>query len=307
AKDPPGCAGRLDALRVEQHFRARWCPRRPVAASGGTVPLESHQLSPGCARRHARPQESPWPGHHHPRRSPLPPMSPERPFEKPVGPMGTTIALCVGLLFSRCALALNPSLDINQYAHTSWRVGDGLFEGRIQAIAQTPDGYLWVGTELGLLRFDGVRTEPWQPPAGERLPSTNVTKLLVTQDGRLWIGTADGLASWKDGRLVHYPQLAGHGVVALVEDRGGLVWAGGLGVPTGRLCAIQSNGVECFGQDGTLGRGVLSLYEENGNLWVGAETGLWRWKPGPPKRYAMPTTNLNDLSKVDNGPLLIAT
>ena len=71
-----------------------------------------------------------------------------------------------------CAFALDPSLDINQYAHTAWKVREGFSKGIIFSIAQTPDGYLWLGTEFGLLRFDGVRSVPWQPPAGQHLPSS---------------------------------------------------------------------------------------------------------------------------------------
>ena|SRR5438876_8005389 len=81
------------------------------------------------------------------------------------------IALGILLAFCPCALALNPSLDINQYAHTAWTVRDGFFKGIIFSIAQTPDGYLWLGTEFGLLRFDGIRSVPWQPPEGQHLPS----------------------------------------------------------------------------------------------------------------------------------------
>ena len=99
----------------------------------------------------------------------------------------------------------------------------------------------------------------------------------------------EGLASWKDGKLTHYPELAGQTVLALLEDREGTVWAGGYATPTGRLCAIQNGSAQCYGEDGSLGRGVLSLYEDSGgNLWAGAATGLWRWKPGPPKLYPMP-------------------
>jgi signal transduction histidine kinase/ligand-binding sensor domain-containing protein len=214
------------------------------------------------------------------------------------------LACCV------CAFALDPSLDINQYAHYAWTIRGGSFNSSVQAIAQTPDGYLWLGTPLGLLRFDGVRIVPWQPPAGEHLPDTNISKLLVTRDGRLWIGTAAGLASWKDGTLVHYPELAGQVISALVEDRGGTVWAGGIGIPAS-LCAIQSVRTQCYGQDGSLGRGASSLFEENGNLWVGAETGLWRWEPGRPKRYAIAMPNpsnfaVYDLNKGDGGQLLMA-
>ena len=126
-----------------------------------------------------------------------------------------TIAAAVLLACCRCASALNPSLDINQYAHNAWTIRDGFFKSVIYSIAQTPDGYLWLGTEFGLLRFDGVRSVPWQPPAGEHLPSTYIRSVLAARDGRLWIGTAEGLASWKDGKLTHYPELAGQNVHAL--------------------------------------------------------------------------------------------
>jgi signal transduction histidine kinase/ligand-binding sensor domain-containing protein len=205
-----------------------------------------------------------------------------------------------------CASALNPSLDINQYAHTAWTVRDGFFKSGITSIAQTPDGYLWLGTEFGLLRFDGVRSIAWQPPAGEHLPSTLIRDLLVARDGRLWIGTREGLASWKDGKLTHHRELAGRLVDSLYEDREGTIWAGGAAAPTGTLCAIQSGSAHCYGEGGSFGQGVLSLYEDSrGNLWVGAATGLWRWKPGPPIVYPMPDP-VQGLIEGDNDALLIS-
>ena len=156
------------------------------------------------------------------------------------------------LLMCPRASASDLSLDVSQYAHTAWKVGDGVLKGVISSysIAQTPDGYLWLGTEFGLLRFDGVRTVPWQPPAGEHLPGGSIRSLLTTRDGRLWIGTSQGLASWKDGKLTHYPELAGQ-VRPLLVDRAGTVWAGGFVSSTGRLCAIHSGGTHCYGQDGS--------------------------------------------------------
>src|SRR5262249_27964714 len=113
-----------------------------------------------------------------------------------------SVLLAVMLLAARpCAFALDPKLDVSQYAHTAWKVRAGFTKGRITAIAQTPDGYLWLGTEFGLLRFDGVRTVPWEVPAGQQLPSSFIVSLLATSDGTLWIGTFKGLASWKDGKL----------------------------------------------------------------------------------------------------------
>ena len=126
------------------------------------------------------------------------------------------------------ALALNPSLEVSQYAHTAWTVRDGFSLGTIFAMAQTPDGYLWLGGEFGLFRFDGVRFIPWQPPAGQHLPDKPYS-LLVTRDGTLWIGTFAGLVSWNGGKLTRYPELDGQFVTSLLEDREGTVWAGTLG------------------------------------------------------------------------------
>src|SRR6202049_4461095 len=147
---------------------------------------------------------------------------------------GAVIALGILLACCPCASALNPSLDINQYAHTAWTVREGFFKSGITSIAQTPDGYLWLRTEFRLLRFDGVRSVPWQPPAGEHLPSSFIRSLLAAHDGRLWIGTAEGLASWKDGKLTQYPELAGQVVRQLLEDRQRTVWADGWGPGTWR-------------------------------------------------------------------------
>src|SRR5258706_14741184 len=115
-------------------------------------------------------------------------------------------AVLAGMLLAgaSCAFALNPALDVSQYAHTAWKIRDGFTKGAINAIAQTPDGYLWLGTEFGLLRFDGVRNVPWQPPADQPLPSSRIRSLLAARDGALWIGTSGGLASWKGGELAQY-------------------------------------------------------------------------------------------------------
>jgi ligand-binding sensor domain-containing protein/signal transduction histidine kinase len=219
-----------------------------------------------------------------------------------LGAMGSAI-----LLACPSAFALNPSLDVNQYAHNAWTVRDGFFKGNITSIAQTPDGYLWLGTEFGLVRFDGVRAVSWQPPAGDRLPGSYVRSLLAARDGSLWIGTRAGLASWKDGKLTQYPALANQEVDSLLEDRNGTIWAGAYAIPAGELCAIQNGNTHCYGADGSFGRWLPSLYEDSGgNLWTGAETGLWRWKPRPSKLYLKPDTP-QALVEGDNGALLIAT
>jgi signal transduction histidine kinase/ligand-binding sensor domain-containing protein len=219
------------------------------------------------------------------------------------------IALIATLLaWPPSVFALNPALDVSQYAHTTWKIRDGFTKGVIRGIAQTPDGYLWLGTEFGLVRFDGVQTVSWQPPPDQHLPDNFIWSLLAARDGTLWIGTAKGLASWRDGKLTQYPELAGQYIFKLLEDREGTVWVAGVGIPTGRLCTIRNGSVQCYGKDGALGRFVLSLYEDSkGRIWAGVEGELWLWKPGPPKFYPLPgePNGIRGIGEDGQGALLV--
>jgi ligand-binding sensor domain-containing protein len=182
------------------------------------------------------------------------------------------------LLWSSPVLALDPSLDVIQYAHTVWRIREDTIRGEVQQIAQTREGYLWLATDSGLLRFDGFRMVPWEPPAGEHLPSNNVRGLLAARDGTLWIGTDRGLASWRDGKLAHYPELDGFDVATVLEDHERTVWAGGAlweSVGPGKLCEIKDRRTQCYGSDGTFRYGVTALFEDRRrNLWLGTGNGL---------------------------------
>jgi len=185
--------------------------------------------------------------------------------------------------------ALDTTLDITQFAHQVWKIRDGFTEGYTESIAQTPDGYLWLGTEFGLIRFDGIRHVLWSPSTGQHLPSSNIRALLAARDGSLWIGTDSGLARWNNRKLTEYRELAGYNVFTLLEDHEGTIWAGGNSLPTGRICAIRQLDIRCDGQDGSLGTGPVSIYEDSqGSLWVGVAAGMWRWKPQPSMLYRVP-------------------
>ena len=205
-----------------------------------------------------------------------------------------TAGLLAWILLAPCApaLALDPALDVSQYAHTAWKIREGFTEIPIDSIAQTPDGYLWLGTLNGLFRFDGVRKVQWVPPRNQHLPSDQIIKLLVGRDGTLWIGTDRGLASWKGPELRTYPELAGSYVFGLLEDRDGALWAGSrdrAGALVGRLCEIKNGNALCSKSDSRLV--VSSLLEDSdGVLWVGTIGGLWRWKPGAPQFYPVADT-----------------
>jgi len=198
------------------------------------------------------------------------------------------ISTCILLVLCNSAYALNPSVHVSQYSHTSWKVRDGFATEAPVVIAQTPDGYLWLGTPSGLLRFDGIRNVPWQPPSDQPLPSNTIMSLLAARDGSLWIGTSKGLARWKDGKLTQYSELSGRYIFQILEDHEGTIWASGLTITTGRLCSIQNSTVHCDGDDGSLGRGAFNLFEDSkGNLWAGVKDGIWQFKPGPRKFYPL--------------------
>jgi ligand-binding sensor domain-containing protein len=213
----------------------------------------------------------------------------------------------VSLLFrSASLLASEPSLEVSQYAHTAWTVRDGFSLGGVFAMAQTPDGYLWLGNGSGLFHFDGNQFIRWQPPAGEQRSIGGVYSLLCARDGTLWIGTFEGLASWRDGRLTWFPEFDKVFVTSMLEDRNHTVWIGTITRHGGRLCTVQSGRGTCSGDDGRFGEFVWSLHEDQmGALWVGADSGVWKWAPGSPRRYPIPGVRVGDLSASDDGRLLI--
>ena len=212
-----------------------------------------------------------------------------------------------------CAAALDPALDIGQYAHTAWRTRDGFAKGSINAFAQTPDGYLWLGTNSELLRFDGVRSVPWQPPEGQSLPDKHVAVLAGARDGTLWIGTFRGLVAWNGHQLVRYPSLDGYSITSILQDHDGTVWVSAAravreSFKAGLVCAIRAAGSECQGADGSLGSWTGSLYEDSrGTLWVASSRGVWRWKPGPPSLCPIVdvTDSYQSLAEAATGALLV--
>jgi signal transduction histidine kinase/ligand-binding sensor domain-containing protein len=205
------------------------------------------------------------------------------------------------------AWAVNPSLHISQYAHTAWRIQDGVFSGAPNAITQTTDGYLWIGTETGLLRFDGVRFVPWTPPDGTHLPSSYISSLWGARDGSLWIGMEGGLSHWDKQHLTTYlitPEL----INSIIEDHNGTVWfTRSRGSDTaGGLCRIIGTGMRCYGKaDGLPGADLASSLVEDrlGNFWLGSDTAVFRWKPGSSSTFML--TKLKSHQGI-NGPKSLA-
>jgi len=143
---------------------------------------------------------------------------------------------CATLTAIACGVAvpvqgLDPNKSIGQFTHTAWSAKDGI-PGPVQAIAQTPDGYLWLATRAGLYRFDGLRFISWEAaPGGENLPRSSIAALCTARDGSLWIGFASSAISHlRNGTLHTYTPADGvhtGGVLSIAEDHKGAIWAAG--------------------------------------------------------------------------------
>lgn len=161
-----------------------------------------------------------------------------------------------------------------QYMVTSWTDQDGLPSSRIRAMAQDREGYLWLGTGAGLVRFDGVVFIPWQVSGGPLLEEAEVTALCVTRDGSLWIGSSDGRVSrLRDRHVVNFGADDGlpRSALTFLEDREGTIWTGG----TGGVSRFRNNHWERVQTGDPSIQTVTALHEDrSGNLWVGTMSSI---------------------------------
>ncbi len=123
-------------------------------------------------------------------------------------------------------LALEPITPLANYGRQSWGMENGLPQNTVQALVQTRDGFVWLGTEAGLVRFDGNSFAVFDKNSTPALPGNDVRCLLETHDGALWIGTSEGLARWKDGIVTDFTTrdgLPGNGILEFWETRDGVL------------------------------------------------------------------------------------
>jgi PAS domain S-box-containing protein len=171
---------------------------------------------------------------------------------------------------------------ITQYANEVWQSEQGLPQNAVQALAQTRDGYLWLGTQEGLARFDGVRFTVFNRRNTPELKHNNIQSLLESRDGSLWIGTSDGLTRLKDRTFTTFTTdegLSNNYITSLFEDAAGKLWIGTSG---GGLNLFQNAGFLHYTTKEGLANDVVSAIHADhaGNLWIGTNEGLDCFKDG---------------------------
>jgi signal transduction histidine kinase/CheY-like chemotaxis protein/ligand-binding sensor domain-containing protein len=227
------------------------------------------------------------------------------------------------LIYPHAASAFGQSVS-EEFAFAPVSVVDGLPHNSAPKIIQGGDGYIWVGTESGLARFDGVKVTSYRTATTPALPHNFVRVMEVDHQGYLWIGTQNGIARHRAGAFERMG-LDGMAISALAATRRGEVWIGtamsglwsfhdgrwqahagaqGLfekeitslfvdasdqlfvGTRTGRLLRKRAGeGFVAFkGLDGQFG-GIISIAGTANALWIATERGLVRWRDGQARWY----------------------
>jgi ligand-binding sensor domain-containing protein/signal transduction histidine kinase/CheY-like chemotaxis protein/HPt (histidine-containing phosphotransfer) domain-containing protein len=204
-----------------------------------------------------------------------------RPMRAVVLPSGFRIrSFLAFMLFIVCgqALALDPLRQPSQYVLDNWQVSEGLPQASALAIARTPDGYLWVGTQEGLARFDGVRFTVFDADNEPAFSDNYVSALLVDRAARLWIGTGSGVVVLENGRFTAFTrivQLEHAYVRSMAEGNEGRFW---VGTESGLFEIGDGRALSFSVANGLPDNRIRALHEDReGVLWLGTGKGLVRF------------------------------
>ena len=171
-------------------------------------------------------------------------------------------------------MALDSSKNMSQYIHNIWQVEDGLPQNSIWAITQTKDGYIWLGTEEGLVRFDGISFTVFDTQNTAEIKSHQIWNFFEDKKGNFWIASANGLLLYKNGKFTAYTTkdgLSSNYLRTICEDRKGNIWIG-----TSRGLNLYKNGkfTVYTTKDGLSFDLVYVIKEDQkGNLWIGTDGG----------------------------------
>ena len=184
-------------------------------------------------------------------------------------------AACCVLLALQCK-ASDPDKPLSEYTHTVWTHKDGIPSAFIYALAQTRDGYLWLATTDGLVRFDGVRFVHWRPKTGHTALLGIVRSLCAARDGSLWIGTAAGLVGHIRGDELT-TSLVGAEIRAMLEDGDGTLWV----TTENHLLRFHPATQEQIGTAVALPGPFLSgpLQDKSSSIWLSTNSGVLRLDP----------------------------
>jgi PAS domain S-box-containing protein len=225
--------------------------------------------------------------------------------------LGLAVAACVPQ--ANAQAGLDPAKAITQYTHEVWQDSQGLPQDSVLAIAQTPDGYLWLGTEEGLVRFDGIRFTVFDERNTPEIKGNTIAALLADREGNLWIGTSGGLVCYQNRQFTAYGEkdrIFNQSILSLFEDRAGSLW---IGTDGAGLVRLRQGKVTIYNRrNGLVDSAVFAICEDrDGSLWAGTHGGLSRLGHGGFTNYTvaqgLPDTYIKALYADSTGNLWIGT
>src|SRR5262249_14013793 len=199
---------------------------------------------------------------------------------------------------------------LEDMAHMSWVRRDGA-PSDITALAQTKDGYLWIGSRLGLFRFDGIQFSSYPfTSADPKLPSSDISALAADPDGGLWIGYRMGGISYLRGsKKLDYDKRTGlvsQSTEQLFCREDGSVWA----TADGRLMHLADSKWENYSaKHGLSSDGLYSLFfDRDGNLWTAEKDHIYELKKGEDKfvLVSVPNHSVNQFGQTPDGTIWIS-
>jgi ligand-binding sensor domain-containing protein/signal transduction histidine kinase len=211
------------------------------------------------------------------------------------------------------ARALDPRAGLGQFSRRAWLTEQGLPQNTAQSIVQSHDGYIWVATEEGLARFDGLGFTVFDRQNTPQLKSNDISALLSARKAPvLWVSTAGGLTRYGEGKWTTYTTadgLASNDVFSAYEDREGTLW-----VATSSGLSRFREGVftNFTTRDGLASDSVQVIYEDReGTLWVGTGNGLARLRDGRFESFdterGLPGNSIAAIAESSDGCLWLGT
>lgn len=194
-----------------------------------------------------------------------------------------------------------------KYARRAWGVGQGLPQSTVECVVQDRAGFIWAGTQEGIVRFDGFRFKTFDQRNVKGLGGSWVRSIHVARDGSLWF-TNGGLVRLKDGVFRSWPENAFPGTLREVDEGlDGALWL----VSSGGLLRFREGRLRIYGTaDGLIGGNVASVVvDAAGRVWVATSAGVFRSDGGKFQRVNLPGAeeSASRLVRGRNGTILIAT
>ncbi len=201
--------------------------------------------------------------------------------------IGVILLLAISLpLIGRAVFAFDQDKLSAQYCFDTWQTENGLPHNTILAMHQSEDGYLWLATEEGLVRFDGLRFTVFDKQNTEQIASNRIQVLSEDRSGNLWIGTSEGIIELSRNRFTAYTTkegLSDNNIGSIYEDREGSIWIG----TSAGLNRFRDGQITAYTtRDGLPGDSVGPIQEDRaGNLWIGTSAGLAAFRDGKFTNY----------------------